>query len=1233
MVFAESFLPKFGAMRVPALALLLACAHDVRAQSVEVRREVIAGRVTTATDAPLAGAVIIATMAPNRETFSDTSDADGKYAMRIAHGTGDYLLYIASVGLTPVRKRLVRVGAESVFVFDAQLSAPHAAPLAIVKVAGRRPVPDRNRSSGIEPGASERVPEALNGALATDELGDFNALALTTPGATASAGGYSVLGLGAAQNSATLNGMAFNAGALPRDVRTSARVSTSTYDPSRGWFSGSNVNVELTGGGLFGFARAHATVDAPALQVATPYASAAGQQFTNIRGSYGADGPLTWANEHTYNIGVQAERRTSDVVSLATADGFLLPRLGIAADTSAQLMSALRVNGIPTLTPTLATARVQESASFIGRIERTPNAATTGYQPVATTYGVTLFAQGGRDRGVRLNALSTDSRVGENVNGAAALQGILTHYFNKYFLNETRSSVSVSERRESSMLDAPEGRALVQSNQVDGVAGTTSLAFGGNSYGNRNLRQLTWETTNTSKFFASGRDAHGLRITGDARFDTYRSAIGSNPFGTFTYASLTDVASNTPSSFSRTVVSPSRRGGEWNAFASVGDNWKVTPRFQLLYGLRLEGNAFTTHAAFNPEVLQAFGARTDYAPVTVGVSPRVGFTWLLATPSFSYKAGPSGEFTAPTRRYLRGGVGQFRSMVSPSLLSEAYAANGLPNGTSSIMCIGEATPVPDWQSYEINASTVPTQCVGGARTAFNDASPSVRLVRQGYQPPTSWRGNLVYSTRTAVIDWSAEVIASLNLHQPGTFDLNFAGVEKFRLAGENRPVFVDAASIVPASGVASPVDARGNPSFGRVVSTQSDLRSLSKQLTLSARPVSAYMHNWYLSGSYTLASNRAESRGFDGGAFASPSERTWARGDFDVRHQVITQFGYGKNGMSIAGLLRLQSGTPYTPTIAGDVNGDGLSNNDRAFIANTAGMANGDGTDDLRALLAGNPRAANCLGKQLGRVAGRNSCVNPWSAALNAELSFHQQRLHDFRITSIAINFANPLAGADQILHGSDAMRGWGNATIADATLYTVRGFDPANRAYQYAVNPRFGSPATLSALSRAPFRMTIDISMDLGQPVARQQLNKWLRPGRAGDAGVRLAASDLKKRYESNVPDPFRTVLLQTDSLLLNRAQVEALQNADKPYRAKMDSVWVKLATRLAGLPERFDDAEALRLQEAAVDEGWEVTRLAVHDSLGPIISKLQMSLANGLVQDLYRATVATPRRIYVPQ
>ena len=67
---------------------------------------------------------------------------------------------------------------------------------------------------------------------------------------------------------------------------------------------------------------------------------------------------------------------------------------------------------------------------------------------------------------------------------------------------------------------------------------------------------------------------------------------------------------------------------------------------------------------------------------------------------------------------------------------------------------------------------------------------------------------------------------------------------------------------------------------------------------------------------------------------------------------------------------RMQSGLPFTPTVQGDVNGDGRSG-DRAFIPNPAAESDAVLAGQMRSLLAdGSPSAKDCLLANLGRWTG-----------------------------------------------------------------------------------------------------------------------------------------------------------------------------------------------------------------------------------------------------------------------
>ncbi len=162
-----------------------------------------------------------------------------------------------------------------------------------------------------------------------DILGDLSAMAATLPGVTlipgadGGASGFSVLGLGADQNNITLNGLNFAGTDLPRDATTQTRVTTSSFDPSRGGFSGAQISLRTNSGTNYVTRSLHQTVDAPSLQYTDAVGRALGQQFTNLQLSGSAAGPIR-LDKAFYSFSWQLGRRSSNLQDLLNADPLAL---------------------------------------------------------------------------------------------------------------------------------------------------------------------------------------------------------------------------------------------------------------------------------------------------------------------------------------------------------------------------------------------------------------------------------------------------------------------------------------------------------------------------------------------------------------------------------------------------------------------------------------------------------------------------------------------------------------------------------------------------------------------------------------------------------------------------------------------------------------------------------------------------------------------------------------------
>ena len=341
------------------------------------------------------------------------------------------------------------------------------------------------------------------------------------------------------------------------------------------------------------------------------------------------------------------------------------------------------------------------------------------------------------------------------------------------------------------------------------------------------------------------------------------------------------------------------------------------------------------------------------------------------------------------------------------------------------------------------------------------------------------------------------------------------------------------------------------PTLGQVLDVRSDLASESRQVTLGLNGVTRRGMTMQLS--WTLSSARDQESGgrfgarsgFAGATTAGdPSVRDWGSSDFERRHSflatVTRPFG---PSFELTGIGRLTSGTPFTPMVAGDINGDG-ARNDRAFVI---------------------PAAVNlgfaCLDRQIGAIAGRNSCRGPWQATFDLQANWRPTMLGLSRRLAVSIVTVNLLRGVDELLHGADDARGWGVSLRPDPVLVAVTGFDATSRTFQYALNERFGSTRGTAGF-RAPFQIGIQARLTIGPDRQRAALDQLRGAAAQSPGGARQrgavrgcagsgagagagGAGDFLARFASLLLNPAERVLALDDSLnlALDTAQVRLLE------------------------------------------------------------------------------------------
>ncbi|NUO63818.1 MAG: TonB-dependent receptor [Gemmatimonadaceae bacterium] len=1131
-------------LRLILLAAFVTLPVALRAQ-VGASTDIVTGRVIGPDSQPVVGAKVDVTSAETQITRSTRTNDHGRYTVVFPDGGGQYRVTITYIGFAPVRLNVQRNADEDRLVADARLSQ-NPTTLSEVTVRGRQQPQLGQRA---EAGGTERgLPPMITNRLPVD-AGDLTSLAtlipgvVTVPGTDSTPMSFSVAGQPASQNSITLDGLTFGAGAIPADAVRNTRVITNTYDVARGQFTGGQVATTTRGGTNNFTGTATYQLRDPSLEFSTvkgPF----GNEFAQNQLSFGVGGPVVKDRAFLFGSGL-ISRRSSGLPSLITADPGSLARLGANVDSVSRFLGVLGSKGLPAVA---ASDRVNDNASALLRGDYTINEMHS--------LTMRLDWRGSSQDNARLGVLAVPQSGGSQSGSGGGAMLTLTSRLGS-FVNEGRVYSSVDKRQTDPYLALPAGRVIVASVLEDGTNAISTLSFGGNSSLPQRTRATTTEASDELSWI-SPEAAHRVKLGGLLTVDRNRQGSFANQFGTFTFNSLADFANDRPASFTRTLSSRDRESGATSGALYLGDGWRVNDALQVTLGARAEGSRYPTKPAYNPAIESAFGRRTDDVPSEVSVSPRAGFTWQLDR-----------QENAPPSTILRGGFGEFRSRPPSQLVASALDATGLGTGQTQLVCVGSGVPTPDWAAYQSDLSTIPADCAGGVTTGGRGRS--VLVFDPDFQAPRAWRGSLGLTRRFQQrYGLSVDATYARGVAQTGATDLNLNESPRFTLAAEgSRPVYVRPDSIVPATGQTSVLYSRRDAAFGTVNELSSKLRSDTKQVTVSLTGFG--LRGTTFNTGYTWSRSRAESfgfgeSGFGGNTAGDPNVAEWGRSDLDRRHQLFAQILYPVTpSLDASFVARASSGSPYSPMVAGDVNGDG-TRNDRAFVfdpatpAIAADTALVNGMSRLLATAPGNAR--ECLRGQLSSIAGRNSCIAPWTGSLDMQLNWRPTSFNLNRRLTLSVQMLNVLTGVDQLLHGNDDLKGWGQQSFPDRTLLYVRGFDPSQQRYVYQVNEHFGAANNRGGFV-SPFQIGILGRWQIGLDDTRRGIFNVV----GGRGGQPLPADSLRDRMRRGFANPFYRILEVKDSvsLALSADQETKLKTLGDSLQAKVDPIIDALSDAIA--------------------------------------------------------------------
>src|SRR5690348_3901066 len=814
-----------------ALAPVVVIAAPVAARAqVGSTTDIITGKITSPDGKPIQGARVDATSVETGVTRSRTTNDKGRYTILFPDGGGSYQMSIKYIGYAPATFSLARQADEDRLVADVRMN-PVATQLGPVVVRSTAPSGQGERPG---PGSVERTLTGEQLQRLPIDPTDLAALAALTPGVVAltgtdsTAAAFSVAGQRPDQNQVTLDGLSFLGGTnVPTEAVRQTRVITNTYDVSRGQFTGGQVATTTRGGtnqlsGSFSYA-----LRDPSLEIGTDQSTPTtfGQGYTQHQLSGGIGGPII-PNKLLVFGAFQVRHRLDPLQTIMGADSLTLERLGIQADSARQFRQLVGGFGIPLSVPSIPDDRLSDNGTALMRVDYHMN----------DDHSLMLRGnwQGSLQEAFRTSAFALPTHGGTQHTGGGGGMIALSSVFGN-FLNELRATYSRNLNSANPYLIDPEGRVSIASNLGDTTLAVTQLDFGGNS--GLPTDGANGQFEGSDEFSWMSDDAsHRYKLGALVNLTSFSSMNAFNSSGTFLYNSLEDFQNDQPAMFTRSLMPVSRTGSGLNSAIYLGDTWRHSRALQVTYGLRVEASDFQGHPAYNPDVQQLFGYRTDKFPTEVSASPRAGFTWMLGgtaggqIPQGGFGGGGrggggfgrgaeaatgfggSGGGFGAQPYIVRGGVGEFRGTFPLPMFASALTATGLPNSQSQLVCIGADVPTPDWAGYLADPSSIPMQCANGAGSnpVFANQRPNVTVFESDFGAPRSWRASLGVSHRLGVrLGASLDFSYALGTNLYSVRDLNLDTSHGFTLPLENnRPVFVDTSAIVPTTGAMSLLSSR-----------------------------------------------------------------------------------------------------------------------------------------------------------------------------------------------------------------------------------------------------------------------------------------------------------------------------------------------------------------------------------------------------------------------------------------
>lgn len=404
----------------------------------------------------------------------------------------------------------------------------------------------------------------------------------------------------------------------------------------------------------------------------------------------------------------------------------------------------------------------------------------------------------------------------------------------------------------------------------------------------------------------------------------FKNLFIQNLYGAYTFASLDDFLNNKVETYnygqSKVGVTGTDRFAPSFSAMQIGlyaqDNWSISDRFSLAYGIRMDVPLLLDRPTENPvfnkwEVAKQYDVETNRKTKATPLwSPRVGFRWTATEDGATLIRGGAGVFTGRipfvwlSNSFSNTGM-EFEKYYYKGTFPEGFYFNTDPFGQYEMIKKGNTD-----KSTEVDVFTKNFKYAQNLRfnLALEQILPSdIRITLEGIYSKTL--NDVVY--RNINMGLTDQTVAS-------AYGLSF----------DNRPLF----------------KSKLNSDYTRVILLDNTSRGYT--YNLSAKLEKTFDFGLDLMASYMFGQSKSLNSGASSVAWSNwqyneikgdPNHPELSYSDFNIPHRVVVAVTYGKEyaryfKSTVSLVYTGQSGAPYNVTYSGDLNGDGSTGNDLAFI-------------------------------------------------------------------------------------------------------------------------------------------------------------------------------------------------------------------------------------------------------------------------------------------------------------